>query len=259
MSRTEESLNDRIFGFSKVPETEKARLFCFSYAGGSASFYSDWSSFLHKNIGVYPYELAGHGGRAEESTLHTVESASKEAADTIKEFSDKPILLYGHSMGGIIAFQTSFELAEKYGTAAAGLFISASVPNYSQTSKMNGIKMSELNDEEFCDKLIEFEAIDKRIFRVKSFKEIYLPVIRSDFYMTENFIPTDNIKLDSDMFIYGGSGDKIISAQLLNEWKVHTNKKIQINVMSGGHFFVRQHKERICSDISNFVLRMEEI
>lgn len=243
--------SEKIFQLKNVPKNEKIRLFCFYYAGGTASFFSEWCSLLSDNIGIYPYELSGHGARFDEDIADSIEAAAEEAAEIISLLSDKPIILFGHSMGGCIAYKTSFLLYSNYNIQPKKIFISASVPNFSNSSKINGINMSKLNDDDFCKALISFDAIDSRIFRVKKFNEVYLPVIRSDFRNTEKFFPNPENKLDCDIQIYGGTEDKIIHSYMLDEWKSYTRGKVDIKLMNGKHFFVRQHIKEICSDIEN--------
>lgn len=244
-------MNRNLMGSSSyVPESEKIRLFCFYYAGGSALFYSGWNSFLADDIGVYPYEVAGHGERAAEQQASSINEIAAEAAEAISRYNDKPVILFGHSMGGDIAYKTAYLLENVYKINLKGIFISGSVPSFADAGKYNHMLMSELDDEEFCRKLIEFGAIDKRIFRIKNFNELYLPVIRNDFDMTESFLHDKNEKLSCEIMVYGGDSDKIIPTFLLDGWKDFTNGGIKVKIMSGEHFFIRQHIEEICNDIN---------
>ena len=240
-------------GYSFVPENENLRLFCFYYAGGSASFYAGWNNFLADDIGVYPYEIAGHGERAGESQAKSINEIAAEAAEAISRYSDKPIILFGHSMGGDIAYKTAYLLENEYKISLKGLFISGSVPCFADAGKYNNIIMTELDDDEFCRDLIEFGAIDKRIFRIRNFNELYLPVIRNDFNLTESFVPDKGEKVNCDITIYGGESDRIIPSLLLGGWDDFTNGSIKVKIMNGEHFFVRQHIEDICNDINTLV------
>ena len=46
------------------------KLFCFTYAGGTASFYEQIEDLLPKSIEVIKLEYAGHGTRRKESFYH---------------------------------------------------------------------------------------------------------------------------------------------------------------------------------------------
>lgn len=243
---------ERCVQYGYVPENEKARLFCFHYAGGSASFFAGWNEMLPAQLGLYPYQLAGHGTRSDEPMPDSLEAAADEAAEYIKEHSEKPFILFGHSMGGVIAYLTALRLSD-CDISPERVIISAAAPDFRQLEHDTGIHMTGLDDEGFCRTLIEFGAIDKRIFRVRNFKELYLPVIRNDFRITEAYCSDPEQKVKCPISVYGGTEDIIARPEYLYKWKEFTEKDISVRMMSGEHFFIRQHLEEICSDISRAV------
>lgn len=43
--------------------SEKIKLFCWPFAGGSASYYLSWRQYLQENIEIIPVQLSGRGDR----------------------------------------------------------------------------------------------------------------------------------------------------------------------------------------------------
>ncbi|MCM1231355.1 MAG: alpha/beta fold hydrolase [Ruminococcus flavefaciens] len=242
-----------IFQCGRIPDNETARLFCFHYAGGGASFFDGWDRFLPDDLGIYPYQLAGRGTRISEPVPDSLEDVAREAVRYIKELPQKPLLLAGHSMGAVIAYLTAYILLSEYGISAERLIVSASAPDFSELERVHSINMSSMSDDDFCNTLIKFGAVDSRIFRVKNFREIYLPVIRNDFRMTENFRADRNSRLDCGINVYGGADDLIVSPSSLSLWRYFTDGETTVRLMDGGHFFIRQHYEEICNDICSIL------
>ena len=89
----------------------RVSLYCLPFAGGSASYFSDWSDDLGEGIELVPVQLPGRGARLTEPPAERVAAVADVVAGLIASASTRP-LLFGHSMGAILAFEN--------GSAAAG-------------------------------------------------------------------------------------------------------------------------------------------
>jgi medium-chain acyl-[acyl-carrier-protein] hydrolase len=90
--------------------SHKCRLFCFPFAGGSASTYKDWEQGLPESVEVCPINLPGRGARFNEeahSNMHTLTNALIEA---LSSEITLPYFFFGHSMGTMVAFELSRKL-----------------------------------------------------------------------------------------------------------------------------------------------------
>ena len=241
--------SDEFIEYEHPATNERIRLFCFHYAGGNASFYADWHKYLSSDIGVYPVQLPGRGKRRGDEMYTSVEKASEIISSQILPYSDVPLIFTGHSMGGLIAFQTALMLQEKYGVDIKRLFITGS---YLDLGTDNIRDTNKLSDIEFCERLRSYGGIDDRILKIKQFYTIFLPVIKNDFLMTGKFEASKTSVLNCGISAYGGDHDILISAMRLDSWKSRSRYGADIRIMSGDHFFINQNKDIICKDISNF-------
>lgn len=237
------------FEYTFVSPKERVQLFCFHYAGGSALSYGWLSEYLPDWISIFPYQLPGRGGRIHDRYPESIIEAAHEASLAIKSELRCPFILMGHSMGGMIAAVTASVLEREHGLIPERLFLTAAVPDFEKSSKANGVLMTGLDDEGFCRCLIEFGAIDSRIFRIKSFREDYLPLIRSDFRIAEAYALRERIS--AGISAYAGSSDRIVRPEDIEMWK-DISDDVSIRIMSGGHFFTKEHMEEICRDIASF-------
>ena len=175
-------MSDEFIEYEHSVQNERIRLFCFHYAGGNASFYSDWYKYLSSDIGVYPVQLPGRGKRWGAEMYTSVEEASEIIASQIQSYSDVPLIFTGHSMGGLIAYQTALMLQDNYGISLKQLFITGSYPEMGVDNISDAYK---LTDSEFCERLKSYGGIDERVFKIKQFYTFFLPVIKNDFLMAE--------------------------------------------------------------------------
>ena len=89
------------------------RLFCLPYSGASAMAYNRWRRILPAWLVVQPLELPGRGMRMDEP-LHTrldtlVAQLAREVAPQVQQ----PYALFGHSLGGLLAFELAHALRER--------------------------------------------------------------------------------------------------------------------------------------------------
>ena len=89
-------------------------LFCLPYAGGGTSIFYQWQSML-KNAGILvcPILLPGREHRINEELIDNAYELSNQIYKGIQEELNRPFLIFGHSMGGIIAYELSRLIYEK--------------------------------------------------------------------------------------------------------------------------------------------------
>lgn len=239
--------------FMHTGKNEKTRLFCFHYAGGSGFLYADWFKLLPDTTGVYPVELPGRGIRMQESFAASLEEAAQEFAAELSGFDDKPMVFTGHSMGGILAYLTAYYLEAQYSIHVKKLFLTSSAPDICASDKMKKIKAEDLTDDEFCEELISFGALDSRMMRLREFREIFLPIARADFGLVSGFVPDPRMKVSCDISVYGGLYDLIVQPDKYSTWAEYTAGNVTIELMKGDHFFIKAGKKTVCRDIAAYL------
>ena len=98
-----------------IASTEKRslRLFCLPYAGGGASVFRKWKEFLAPNIELFAIQLPGRESRYSEPPIQDLSLLIQEIANIIMNFGHCPFAIYGHSLGGSLAFELTLELERK--------------------------------------------------------------------------------------------------------------------------------------------------
>ena len=101
-------------------DTEK-NVFLLPFAGGSSLLYSQWKldHFLFRGI-----DYSGHGFRYQEPMAQSLEDLAEDVIQQIESVRPEEFFLFGHSMGGLLAWLVAQKLEKK----PCGLFISACEP-----------------------------------------------------------------------------------------------------------------------------------
>ena len=102
----------------------RARLICFPYAGGSASYYFPLAGELAPDIEVLAVQYPGRHERRLEPCLTDLHELAEHIHGAVLHWLDRPVVLFGHSMGATLAFEVARRLRDRDGFVPARLFVS---------------------------------------------------------------------------------------------------------------------------------------
>ncbi|XP_031561904.1 S-acyl fatty acid synthase thioesterase, medium chain-like [Actinia tenebrosa] len=211
-------------------------LLCFPWAGGGASYYAaKWGKNFPDNIEVYGVCLAGRENRFSEPFCTDWKVLVEEICrDIHKDLENKQFVLWGHSLGAGIAFETARYLKKHYGLEPSHLLISGtSGPEVPRTSA----GASRLSNEQLADKIKHWGGTPQAILDNKDIMDISVRILRADLTLLENyrFVPdnSDMVVLSCPITCFDGSAD----LHHQEGWSQVTNGAYNRHVISGGHFY----------------------
>jgi medium-chain acyl-[acyl-carrier-protein] hydrolase len=228
------------------------KLFCLPYAGGSAEVYRKWNRYLQKTIALEPLELSGRGKRAGEPFYESLGEAVADINQLIKQqFDGAPYAIFGHSMGGIIAYELYQKLqAEKEQLPIHMFFSGRRAPGLLKDNEVIHL----LPDAELIAELKELGGTPPELLDNPDLLYHFLPIIRADFKIVETFdFSSQTSKLDCNITVFNGKDDDITFGELV-EWRNFTTRECKIQIFPGGHFFINDYQKEIATIINQTLL-----
>jgi medium-chain acyl-[acyl-carrier-protein] hydrolase len=226
----------------------KIIFFCLPYAGGSASIYNQWKYKLENYITLFPIELAGRGSRITEPFYADLEAAVEDVFATIsKEISTQDYVIFGHSMGALI----TYELVQKIKTSnikqPLHVFFSGRKPPHIRRE----IIYSSLSEQAFEKEIMLLGGTPPELFKYPELKQIFIPILRSDFKLSETVEQRDQISiLPYNISILVGKDEEIKESEA-NQWRKYTSKTCSIHFINGGHFFLLKEADAVTNVINH--------
>lgn len=211
------------------------RLICFPYAGGGPSLFRGWPLDLLRNIEVCAVQLPGREARMKEPPIGDLTRLVADLADAIEPSLDRPIALFGHSIGGLVAFEFARELRDRYGIEPVHLFVSGCPA----PQLPDGERLSDLPDGEFLERVQRFNGTPREILGHAEMMELVMPTLRADFSLRDTYVHRPAPPLNCAISAFGGMADQAVGADKLEPWKAHTAEGFQLWLFQGDHFFVR--------------------
>jgi surfactin synthase thioesterase subunit len=218
------------------------RLYCLPYAGGSAGLFRPWRKFLPSQIALCGVEYPGRGTRISEPTLDRINELAAQLADALACAPPGPYALFGHSMGALVAFETSHQLAARQAPLPILLVASGhGAPSLPRAAEA----VHSSPDQDFIARLRELNATPPEALEMPDFLELMLPILRADFRAAETYVSANRPKLKIPIAAYGGLADADVSRDHLLAWADETTARCIVRVFPGDHFFLSTASERV--------------
>lgn len=231
------------------------QLFCFTYAGGTASFFDTIEKELD-GIEVVKFEYSGHGTRHREPLLYSFDSLSADIYGKLKEqYKGGAYALFGYSMGTI----TLVEILKRIlNDPEIGLprrvFLAAHEPH--SKTELSDFSPDVLSDEWVKKKTVAFGAVPDQLVNNNSFWRFYLPLYRADYCIIGNYkFEQLELKTNVPATIFYSETDT--PRKEMELWKNYFSGECDYCCFEGKHFFIQQHYKEM-ADIIQKRLNCEE-
>ncbi|MEM6751604.1 MAG: SDR family NAD(P)-dependent oxidoreductase [Cyanobacteria bacterium P01_E01_bin.35] len=225
----------------------RLRLFCFHYAGGSASVFREWSNSLPSDIEICPIQLPGREARLKEQPFTEFVPLLKTLGQFISPYLDKPFAFYGHSLGSWIGFELARLLRQEYGLSPIHLLVGGLQAPHSYVSKF---KMKYSSPEQFLNYILDISEIPQLIRDDQSLFEELMHIFKADTQLLQSYTYTNEKPLDCPISAFGGIDDPAVSQEELSQWYLHTSNTFKLQMLPGKHIFLKTSRKLLLETIS---------
>ena len=233
----------------------RLRLFCFPYAGGTASIYRLWHQHLPADIEVCRVQLPGRENRISEVPFTNVQMLAQALVPVLEPFLDKPFAFFGHSMGTLIAYELTQQLWQQTGQLPGCLFVSGRrAPNLPAADP----PLHSLNrDDEFLAELQQrYNQIPQFVLEDAEMRELFLPMLRADLTMAETYLYLERPELACPIVAFTGESDHHAPRTDMKAWQGLTKDSFNFHMLPGGHFYLNEQVRPLLEILSSYLLRV---
>ena len=240
-------MNSRWFTTFSPVDNPQLVLLCFHYAGGSSNLFRSWQASLPSSVQVVGVEFPGHGKRLSEPRVNDLQTLVQQIAVELSHTMDKPYAFFGHSMGALLGFELVRFAAYHALSRPRHLFVSAhKAPHLPREQEPLHI----LPEPEFVSRLAELNGTPPAVLENPELRELFLPIIRSDFQICETYDYVPALPLDCPLTIFGGRDDEEVDADSLKAWEQHSSQPADLYLCEGDHFFIHHAEETLLPILS---------
>jgi len=228
------------------------RLLCLPHAGGSAPFYHPVSAALAPRVEVLAVQYPGRQDRRLEPCVETIEELADHLLPLVLErWADRPLALFGHSMGASLGFELA-GLLEQAGVHPTLLYASG---RYAPSRFQPGPKLHDKDDEALLADVRKLAGTDSRVLGDDEVLRMVLPAIRNDYRAAETYRPQRLHRVACPITALVGDADPKVSIDDARAWAQHTTGAFDLWTYFGGHFYLIEYVADVIVRISADLVR----
>jgi medium-chain acyl-[acyl-carrier-protein] hydrolase len=214
--------------------------------------FRQWLDDVPPEIEVWCVQLPGHEDRFREPALTSMSEIVPRLAAAILDQVRTPFALFGHSLGGLVIFETARWLRGHGGPSPVHLFVSgARAPQLWPATMAHT-----LDDGGLLQWMVGLGGIPEPVLADSELIQLLLPVVRADMTVCNTYRYQGGDPLSCPITAFAGDADPVTPLADVAAWADHTGAGFHVEVMRGGHFFLHEHRraligivhDRLCGD-----------
>lgn len=224
----------------------RARVVCVPHAGAGPSPYRPWTRYLSTDMELRIVAPPGREHRYGEAAVSTLEEYVTAVALALTEGPAMPLVVFGHSMGAVIAYELTLRLAES-GRPPQHLFLSGRSPPDDLPAAE---PIHELPDGELIETVrSRYGGFPVELENHPELLRHALAALRDDLRLLERFRSRYPAALPCPTTVFFGRRDEGHPEGVVRRWA--EVGPVEFVGFDGGHFFVLERAAEVAGHVSN--------
>lgn len=224
----------------------RLRLFCFPYAGGWPGVFRPWAARLPADVELVAVRMPGRESRFAEQHYTDWSTLTNDVAEALGPLLDVPFVLFGHSFGGMVAYEI------------VRILNGEGMPN-PQALIVSGCRCPLLRPEQrapydapsdaLWSWLGEINGTPAEVLQDSQLRALMEPTLRADLKLADVWRGAAEI-VDLPIVSFGGAKDRIVPRHQIEGWRNFTARTYRHIEFGAGHFFVHTLEPEVVAEIS---------
>jgi pyochelin biosynthetic protein PchC len=229
----------------QAPQRVRANLVCFPPAGSSASCFRAWAARLPPGLRLLAVQYPGRQDRLVEPCLGDMHELADRVSEALRPVRE-PIVLFGHSLGAAAAYEVAHRLE------ARGMNLHLIVSGRPVDESARKITEHPGGDEALWEDLRRLGGTSAAVLENPELRALLLPILRSDYAMSENYRRRDTQRLRCPLAACVGDADPDVTVGDCAAWADLTSGPFQLWSFSGDHFYFQVQAGSLVAKIAQW-------
>jgi pyochelin biosynthetic protein PchC len=233
-------------------ESGAVRLLCFPHAGGSASFFFPLARQLSPHAETFAVQYPGRQDRRTERPAASIAELADGVVAALADQDDGragPLVLFGHSLGAVVAFEVARRLERGPLAGPAALIVSGRRAPSRQTAETLHLH----DDSGVLTQLHRLGGTEVEVLADEDLLRTILPAVRADYRALAAYAEAVAEEaagpVACPIVAMAGVDDPVAPVDDALAWSQFTTGGFESEVFPGGHFYLSAHKERVAESI----------
>jgi acyl transferase domain-containing protein/NADPH:quinone reductase-like Zn-dependent oxidoreductase/surfactin synthase thioesterase subunit/NAD(P)-dependent dehydrogenase (short-subunit alcohol dehydrogenase family) len=231
-------------------EAAPARLICFHSMGVGASLFTRFLVNPPKDLEVLAVQLPGRENRRGEKVPARVDEIVDALLPALGPWLDKPFVVWGHSFGGIIAWEVIRRLRALNGPQPFHVVVSGTIaPHLIPIWQRRDVMVRAMNSENTADYLISLA----RYVDDPEFIKRIIGLMRADYPLLQSYRYQPDEPLSCPITAFSALQDDMVYPDETAMWRNYTTARFDFHQVDGDHWFLNRHRDRIAAELTAIV------
>ncbi|WP_308406137.1 thioesterase II family protein [Streptomyces naphthomycinicus] len=219
---------------------------CFPHAGGTAQLFHGWPALLPEDVEVLAVRYPGRQDRLAEACIEDMAALADAVEDALRPWLDRPLVLFGHSMGACVAYELALRL-EARGIVAAHLLVSAhEAPHRAERAAPHSA-----DDETLISHVRHLGDLHSEAYDIPELRDLLLPALRADYRLVEGYRPPRPAPVKAPITAYVGQDDPSCLLGGVLAWSELTAPgSFELRSFPGDHFYLVTREAEVVADVA---------
>jgi len=231
----------------------KVTLYCVPYAGAGPRVYNSWYEQLPEYVDLIGICLPGREHRLLQSPHQQINSVTQELSEAIMSKGEHEFILFGHSLGGLIAYDLACYLTRE-GFSPAHLIASGTLPPHVRRKAAQPFYAMDTDD--MLEGIANYIGLPNGIGSNKRVLKIFSKIIRADLNIEANYEHTWEDRLACGLTVFSGMHDPDAKPEMMELWQELCQGEFAHYCFDGGHLFIDEQFENCMSTVSFVALKV---
>jgi surfactin synthase thioesterase subunit len=236
----------------------RLRLIAFHHAGGNASFYQPWLKEFQPLAWVefVAVQLPGRGRRLSEPPIDALPALLEALDKDLAGLLDQPHVLFGFSMGAILAFELALR-RQRLGLRMPATLVLAGRGAPLPTPA--AVTRAAFSRDMIIRELKRLGGTDPALLQDSPFLDIFMRTFQADFAIADAHHCAAPEPLHCPMHVWSGADDPEVSIERIFRWNGFAGGHFASHLFPGGHFFVRSAHAQVIDMLMRILDTAREI
>ncbi len=215
------------------------RLICFHSMGVGASLFTNFLLNPPDDCDILAVQTPGRENRMAEPIVESVDELADQIVPHLLPLFDRPVMIWGHSYGGIVAGEVIRRLRERHHREPIHFMVTGTVaPHLIHLWQKREVMLKAM----VADNSPEYLISLSRYVDNPEFLASIIPLMRSDWPLLKNYRFQPNAPLNCPITAFAARQDDMVYTDEIREWSQHTAGGFELIEVDGDHWFLNRNR-----------------
>jgi surfactin synthase thioesterase subunit len=218
---------------------------CLGFCGGGSGAYVRWKDQIPPDVDLALICYPGREGRYIEGFVRTWEELAADTVNLVLSASDRPYVLFGHSMGGWMAFDVTTQVELMGLRPPEALIVSSCNAPTGGLTERDRFPLAQDGDADLLRWMRTAGALADHALADVELRAMALELMRADIAVRDTYRPGPRTQVEVPLQVLRGAEDPVIGDAAPEEWRAATTGQFRMDTLPGGHFYTPEVWQRL--------------